>query len=434
MKILILFCLLLVGGDAFAQKIKTIFYDKEWQGVQAKEFAYHELVYSETSDSHYRNRFVLKYASGEKEGEGEFVKIDPYDFSKSVLGSYQMFYKNGNKLVEYRLKGNTMDFTSYYPNGLIKDLQTYKNGQLDGICYHFTEDGINCYETLYKDGKKLKPYYVCVNKEGYVTKYKHSNNKIFLEAPQISEKLSYDMNGAFYQYYAKNGIFLATSITKIMDYDAAALGHNYYYNLSIIFKNTTNEPIVFRPKQITASILKKDGTKIAGRVVDKKEYTKQVNITQTMAKIGNEMNERNRAREAAYSYSSTNTNFYYSGSSTTGAVSATFGAAVGTGGAAVGAAVGASLSRTAYSGSISSNSTTVSYNGAAAYQANLIAEKRIADYNEQLSMVKKVALNTYLSETIVYPGETISGRVLIDYQKGQSVEIKIPVSGMIYSF
>lgn len=162
---------------AYSQNTVTVYYDSEWKGVQAKDFAYHELVYAPSKDPHYRSRFVLKYASGEKEGEGEFVNIDKYDFTKSVLGSYKMFYKNGNKLVEYKLSSNRMEYTSYYSNGLIENQQTYIDGQLDGISYHFTEDGTGCFQTLYKEGKTAKPYYTYSNKDGYVTKYKIKDNK-----------------------------------------------------------------------------------------------------------------------------------------------------------------------------------------------------------------------------------------------------------------
>ena len=92
--------------------------------------------------------------------------------------------------------------------------------------------------------------------------------------------------------------------------------------------------------------------------------------------------------KAGYSASSTQTNSSYAGGSVSGAV----GAAVGTNGAAVGAAVGA----TAYAGSVNTSSTTVSYNGAAAYQAQLIASDRIANYNEQLLNERQMKDEGYL--------------------------------------
>ena len=105
------------------------------------------------------------------------------------------------------------------------------------------------------------------------------------------------------------------------------------------------------------------------------------------------------ASKAGYSASSTQTNSSYSGATVSGAV----GAAVGTNGATVGAAVGVS----GYAGSLSTSSTTVGYNGAAAYQAELIASGRIAEYNNQMLQERQMKDEGYLKITTVNPGETI---------------------------
>lgn len=419
---------------AYAQNTITVYYDSEWKGVQAKDFAYHELVYASSQDPHYRSRFVLRYASGEKEGEGEFVSIDKYDFTKSVLGSYKMYYKNGNKLVEYKLDENKMEYTSYYSNGLIEDKQTYTDGQLDGISYHFTEDGTGCFQTLYKNGQVALPYYTYSNKDGYVTKYKIKDNKIFVQTPTISEKKTYQSGNLTYEYYSKNGIIISVSCYYGQDYkETGFMGYGKYIMANVIFKNNTNSPILFDPNTITASIIRK-GNRTAARLVNKSEYMGQVNLVTSFQSWVKAENEMKAANAAAYSYSVSNTNTYYSGSSTTGTVGAAVGAAVGTGGAAIGAAVGASLSKTAYSGKISSSTATVSYNGAAAYQAGLIAEQRIKDYNQQLILDRKNAESTYISKSIVRPGQTISGRILFDYEKADDIEVRIPISGVIYTF
>lgn len=434
MKRLNLLLLVLVLFISAQAQTTTVYYDSDWKGVQDEAFAYHILVYAPSKDPHYRPRFVLKYASGEKEGEGEFVSIDKYDFTKSVLGSYRFFYKNGNKLVEYKINGNTMDYTSYYQNGLIQDKQTYVDGQLDGISYHFTDDGTGCFQTLYKNGQTAKPYYTYSNKDGYVTKYKIKDNKLFLETPALSEKQSYQSGGLTYQYYSKNGIIISAAGYIDTDYKENSFGgFGKYICVNIIFTNNTNSPILFDPNLITASLIRK-GNKTAARLVKKTEYMGEVATIQAQQSWIKAVQEAKAANAAAYSYSTSNTNTYYSGSSTTGTVSAAVGAAVGTGGAAIGAAVGASLSKTAYSGKISSSTTTVTYNGAAAYQAKLIAEQRVADYNQQLSMSRRDAERSYISKSVVNPGQTISGRILFDYEKVDGIDIRIPISGIIYSF
>lgn len=105
-----------------------------------------------------------------------------------------------------------------------------------------------------------------------------------------------------------------------------------------------------------------------------------------------------------------------------------------TNGAAIGAAVGASLSKSAYSGNINTTTNVVSYSGAAAYQANLIAEQRVKDYAYKLGSDATIAVSGYLPSKTIQPGETISGKILFDYEKADAIELRIPINGIIYTF
>lgn len=432
--ILFLLYIIIATSNSNAQNTTTVYYDEDWKGVQSKDFAYHELVYSPSTDPNYRSRFVLRFASGEKEGEGEFVSIDKYDFTKSILGSYRFFYKNGNPLVEYKLDGNKMDYTSYYPNGLIENKQSYVDGKLDGISYHFTEDGQGCFQTTYKDGATVGPYYTFSNQSGNITKYKFKDGKIFQQTPSKNEKKSLQNGENIYQYYVKNGITIFARTYVGYDFKFETIGgQGKYIMADVIITNNTNTPIEFKANAISASFYKKD-KKIAARLINLKEYANTVGAVQTAMLWAKEYAEGKAANEAAYSYSASNTEIYYSGKSTTGTVGAAVGAAVGTNGAAIGAAVGASLSRTAYSGNISSSTGTVAYNGAAAYQAKLIAEARVADYANELESQGLEAVSGYLPNKTIMPGESISGKVLFDYEKIDGVELRVPVNGIIYTF
>ena len=432
--LLILAAILTVGNNVKAENVQTVYYDSDWKGVQAKEFAYHELIFSEPLDSNYKRRFLLKYSSGEKEGEGDFVSIDPYDFTKSILGSYCFFYRNGNKLVEYKLDGNKMEFTSYYSNGLIENHQTYTNGLLNGISYHFTEDGKSCFQTMFKDGETVGPYYTYSDNMGNVTKYKIKDGKIFQQTPSQSEKKTTRTGDKTYQYYNTNGITIFACPYYGYDYKFETFGgQGKYIVVDVIVTNDTNTPIDFHANSISASIIKK-GKRIAARLINIKEYSQTVNATQSAMLWAKQYSERKAANAAAYSYSTSNTSTYYSGLSTKGTLNSAASAVIGTNGAAIGAAVGASLSKTAYSGSVSTATNTVAYSGAAAYQANLIAEQRIKDYSQQLNEDAIKAVSGYLPSKTIMPGESISGRVLFDYVKADGFEVRIPVNGIIYTF
>jgi len=44
----------------------------------------------------------------------------------------------------------------YYPNGKIKHEENYLNGDLDGVCKSWDENGILIKTSIYKNGKRLK--------------------------------------------------------------------------------------------------------------------------------------------------------------------------------------------------------------------------------------------------------------------------------------
>ena len=128
------------------------------------------------------------------------------------------------------------------------------------------------------------------------------------------------------------------------------------------------------------------------------------------------------AANAGYSTSTTNSS--YNG------YSSSYGSAYayGTGGYAYGNYSGNSTYR-GYS-----TSTTTSYNGAAAYQAQVIANNRIAAYDNALLSERAAKDEGYLKRTTIYPGETISGYIHIERKKGISMNIDININGAIYSF
>ncbi len=97
-----------------------------------------------------------------------------------------------------------------------------------------------------------------------------------------------------------------------------------------------------------------------------------------------------------------------------------------------------SVTKGNYSGNSSyygnSSSTTRTYNGAAAYQAQVIASNRIAAYENAL-LSERVAKNEgYLKKTTIYPVETICGYINIERRKGQSMTINVNINGAIYVF
>ena len=198
-----------------------------------------------------------------------------------------------------------------------------------------------------------------------------------------------------------------------------------YIILSIVLSNNSNVPIVFNPALITAYKEHK-GKTTALKPMEASEYMSKVTNRQNWNIFFNALNENIAASKAGYSSSTTQTASVYGGQSVTGAV----GAAVGTNGAAVGVGVSA----TDYIGYSATSSTTTSYNGTTAYQAQLIASNRIVDYNSVLLNERNMKNENYLKITTINPKESICGYINIPYSKGSSLNVNIVIDNIVYPF
>ena len=428
--------------SSFSQRIDTLYYDNNWKGVESKQFASYIRYASYAQDSNYKNRFRTYFNTGELQAEGEFISIDKYNDGNSKFGVCKFFYRNGKTQLDWNIvDGNGMSIyyyengnkkeevefvngernglaISYFEIGLIHTKGNLVNGKYDGIFYQFTEKGDACSQVEYKNGEYVKPYYTYSTQDGLVTKYKISDNTLYLEMPSISEKQIYHQKGETWDYYMKNGLCLMVNASINKDYGK-------YFTLYVVLTNNSVQPITFNPTLITAYKKRKDKIESLN-ILRADEYMAKVSRRQNWGSFFNALNESMAASKAGYSASSTQTNSNYSGTSVSGAV----GAAVGTNGAAVGAAIGVS----GYAGNSSTSSTTVSYNGAAAYQAELIASDRIADYNNQMLQERQMKDEGYLKITTINPGETITGYVNIRYEKGDELSVNIPINSVVYPF
>ena len=74
----------------------TLYYDKDWKGVESKAFATYVRVFSDPNDEKFPKRCRDYYITGELQSEGEYISIDKYDDSKSVFnGEWTTYYKSG---------------------------------------------------------------------------------------------------------------------------------------------------------------------------------------------------------------------------------------------------------------------------------------------------------------------------------------------------
>ena len=374
-------------------ELDTLYYDKNWKGVENKIFATYYRVVPISSDSSSRKHFRDYYITGELQAEGGFIAVDKYDDSKSIFdGEMTSYYRSGkidekSKHINGKREG---EFIKYREDGAVEIHANFKNDKLHGIYTKFLEDG-NFLQIEFNDGK---PKY---------------------ENPDINEiKLEY-RDGIAWMYYNKNGITIGLTNNMIKDYGK-------YFQIPIIIANNSILPIEFNPNNITATLINKKGKELTLKVYSVAEYMKKVRQSQNWAIALTAIGEGLAASSAGYSSSTTNTS--YSGySSSYGSASA-----YGSGGYARGSYSGNS----SYYGS--SSSRTTSYNGAAAYQAQVIASNRVAAYNNALLSERATKNEGYLKRTTIHPGETISGYVNIERKKGISMTINIDINGVIYTF
>lgn len=406
-----------ISFSVFAQSnIDTLYYDKDWKGVENKAFAsFYRIIPSQT-DSNFRKQIRDYYITGELQGETGYITIDKYDDSKSVFdGECISYYKSGKveqkrTLVQGKLEG---ECTKYSEDGLILVHALFKNGKLHGIYTEFSDN--KCIQIEYSDGEPLHDYYVISNKEGFSSKMRLSDNQPIYESPSLDEKQTEYKDGEAWPYYNKNGVMIGMTNNKVNDYGK-------YFQIPIIIANNSIYPIDFDPNKITASLIDKKGNERILKVYSAEDYIKKVRRQQNWAMALNGLAEGMAASNAGYS-TSTTTSSYRGNSSSYGNASI-----YGSGGYAH----GRYSNNTSFYGS--SSSTTTSYDGYAAYQAQVIASNRVAAYENALLSERAAKNEEYLKRTTIYPGETISGYINIERKKGVSMTINVDINGAVYTF
>lgn len=411
-------------------EVDTLYYDKEWKVVGNKVFAEYYRVYPVIDDSVSRKPFRDYYITGELQSEGGFITIDRYDDSKSVFdGDWTSYYKSG-KIEQQgtRARGKQEgEYIRYAENGLVLLHANMKNNKPHGVYTEFSEDGDLCMQIEFQEGEPLHDYYVLSNKDGLCSKIRFSDKQPVYDIPSLEEIQMDYRNGQAWPYHNKNGILVGMTNTEVKDYGK-------YFQISITISNNSMFPIEFDPSEITSSLTDQYGATQELKVWSAQEYMKKVTRQQNWASAMYGLAEGMAAYNAGHSTSTTNN--YYSGSSSTYGSASTYGnaSAYGSGGYAYGNYYG----NTTYSGNTyysgSSTSTTRTYDGAAAYQAQVIASNRAAAYDNALLSERAAKDEGYLKRMTIYPGQTIHGYVNIQRRKGETMDITVYIQWIPYPF
>lgn len=363
-------------SHVIAQEKTTLYYDQNWQGLDAKKKATYYRIVNFDQDNNPVGLVETYYKSGKLRSKGEALFIDKLDDSKTLWKNNLLIYsEKGVKLYD----------------------QTYDDeGQPHGIWYEFNADGEKSIETEFTHGNPSKDHYL-VYQKGLPVKYSyltHSPVKLATAGkklvPLTERKLVYQ-DGEAIQYYSIDGISLAVKFSREKAYGD-------YYAVFMTIENGTDKLFNLDPKDITAVFARKEKVDEA-ELLSYEYYIKKVNRKQNWSAAFNSFAQQQAANQAGYS------------------ASATAGVAINNYGDA---AIGASSSQ--------------GYSGAEQYKANQNASNNIHQYNKQLYSIKQSITQGYLKINTVLPNSRIIGYVNIKYQKADGILVNIPLDGKIYQF
>lgn len=177
-------------------QIDTLYYDKNWKGVEIGSFATYGIITMVPENPAYPKRFrCFNWLTGKLIYEGAFDRIDPLDANESVFtgeyteyyengkvkssgnyvngeydGLYELYYENGNKQAEYNLKDGVRNGQAilYYENGKVQERGELTNDKRNGIFECFFENGTPQAILEFKDGE-MEGKYVVYSEAGKLT-------------------------------------------------------------------------------------------------------------------------------------------------------------------------------------------------------------------------------------------------------------------------
>lgn len=403
-------------------RMDTIYYDQNWKGVPAAPFCSYYRIALYSSDSLYNNMCRDFYSTGELQGEAHFITIDKLDDSKSVWdGETKTYYKSGKIRSLNRWKNGIREGeqTEYFENGLIFRRYNMKCGKIDGVLTEFSENGETCYQKEYIDGESKFDFFLASAKDGYAAKFRDSDSSPIYESPSVKERKTEYIESQPWPYYIKNGLYVSSSLDEVHDYGK-------YYRVFIYIANHSLAPIDFNPKDIKATIKKKNDNLKDLFVYSADEYIRKVERKQNVALFFTALGEGLAAASAGYSTSTITSNTSYKGSSSTHATASAYGSG--------GYAYGSAAANSSYYGNKSTTTTIRTYDAAAAYQAQVLASQRIENFSKALYEEKMSRKDNYLRFTTINPGESISGFVNLTKESGYNLKVVIDIMGALYEF
>ena len=196
-------------------------------------------------------------------------------------------------------------------------------------------------------------------------------------------------DGRLWAYRETDGCVVGLTCFEELD------DYGRFYQIHVFVKNTSNESFILWPDSISADMKTKRENIQTLPVYTHEEFQKKMQRTQTLAMALYGISAGINAGMAGHSTSYSTTYSPYGYPYTT---------------------------------------ITHHYDANAAYQANLASTSQMLTLGKMMENDRKIRKEGYLKTTTVYPDEAIVGHMNIQYKKGRTLTVHIPVNGRTYSF
>ena len=288
---------------------------------------------------------------------------------------FKNFYRTG----ETRCEGNFLSIDS--TDGM--------RSVFDGDIVMFNKNGTVAPKAHYADGKLTGDYYLLADSAGNTLKYRITDDSPVWESPSLAERIIEYKDGMPYEIYFKNGLTITLKCAIKRDYGK-------WFRVDMIITNHSLTPIEVTPENnITAVAFDEQNMPTDLQVRSYDEYMKKVNRSQTWSAILMDVSEGLSTAGAGYSTSTTTVHSSHGGST---------------------------------------SFRTSTYSPTAAAQTNLASQQRIANFSQALQNDRKIKQLGYLKKNTIYPGESVSGFVHIDCDKGLRLVVNVNIEGAEYLY
>lgn len=411
-------------------RIDTIYYDNNWRVIHNRTFAtYYRYALYPTNPT-VPKKCRTFYSNGKLEGEGDFIELSRTDDKKSkFIGNYVHYYKTGTisqscqynergvldglfttnsengkpamlchydngklngEYITYHTNGKPSrkcnykddllngDYTTFYETGLIHEHVNMRNGEREGIESVFQETGETCIQSLYIKGKRADQYLLTNIRGNYCLYNTADDSPVFTSPTKEDMKVEYK-NGIAWPYYNNNGIILGVS-----QYEDESFGS--YRELHFFLSNNSMNNVDIDPSAIRIYLVK-NGKKKYLEAMESEEYYEKVykkkkkNAKELMRK--RVLVERNRQN-----YLNTN--------------------------------LGATLFDEAFN-------TLYEFQQRMIKKEDLLTNNQVLPDNESENI-------EYLQRTTVHPNKAVSGYLLIDSKKADSLHVDVDINGVTYYY